>query len=192
MNLKYVIPIITNPYNGEQDNIKILAYETDKSSGYNVVAVDYDEMGAVCLKINPGFANLSKDAQRFALLLATAEICYAIGVQNTGIDHAGKFRRRTTTVHAIHRFITLYGTHAMNSVIDELYHSMAYVLSFSDRQDFKDIVNMYVYGTPRDVADRGEKMYALNSAKWNLSDVDTIFVCRDGRFNITTVKYEKF
>lgn len=219
MKLRYVIPIVTNPYNGNMDNEKICVYEEDAAE--NVKHEDIVTMAAntspyiICegkdivsndryIVISPMFYTFSKEAQRFMLMIAVANRCFksallnddfyqcGIDVNTPGMPSVADIEKRVITVHALHRMITLYGTRTMDSVVDELYHSRSHVIGSSVRQDYKDIINMYIYGMPRDVIDLGTKIASINNAKFNLDDVDIMFVCDGGKFDIATMKCERF
>lgn len=219
MKLKYVIPIVTNPYNGNMDNEKICVYEEDAADNMKcediiITAVNTSHR-MICegkdivtndsyIVISPMFYTFSKEAQRFMLMVTIAKRCFkaalcnddlyqcGIDVNAPGMPTMADIEQRVVTVHTLHRMITLYGTRTMDSVVDELYHSRSHAIGSSARQDYKDIINMYIYGMPRDVLDLGAKISSINNAKFNLDDIDIMFVCRDGKFDIATMKCERF
>lgn len=195
MNSVYVIPVTVNPYNGSLENVicnvsksmgPMAWYET-KIKG--VPGDDYH------IYINDDFMKLSKVAQRFVLLEQFAKLCYDMAKSHLCEDSELRTEmeassERVIPVNVINHMITLYGTRSIEDVINELYKNDYF--SFIGRQTYKDLLKMHAYGDPYDVRVLRDKMALANGAKCSLEDVEDIFVCKDDKFDITTVKYENF
>lgn len=195
MNSTYVISVAVNPYNGSLENVicnvskgtgPIAWYETKikgvPGDGYHIY-------------INDDFMDFSKVAQRFVLLEQFAKLCYDMAKSHLCEDSELRAEmeassERVISVNVIDHMITLYGTYAIEDAISELYTNDYF--SFISRRIYKELLRMHTYGDPYDVRTLRDKMALVNGAKCNLEDVRDIFICKDDKFDITTVKYEKF
>lgn len=195
MNSTYVIPVTVNPYNGSLENV---ICNVSKSMGpmawyeTKIKGVPGDEYH---IYINDDFMNLSKVAQRFVLLEQFAKLCYDMAKSHLCEDSELRTEmeassERVIPVNVINHMITLYGTRSIEDAINELYKNDYF--SFTGRQIYKELLKMHAYGDPYDVRTLRGKMALVNGAKCNLEDVNDIFICKDDKFDITTVKYEKF
>jgi hypothetical protein len=195
MNSTYVIPVAVNPYNGSLENVicnvskgmgPIARYETKikgvPGDGYHIY-------------INDDFMDFSKVAQRFMLLEQFAKLCYDMAKSHLCEDSELRAEMEATServisVNVIDHMIALYGTYAIEDAISELYTNDYF--SFIGKRIYKELLRMHTYGDPYDVRTLRDKMALVNGAKCNLEDVRSIFICKDDKFDITTVKYEKF
>ena len=195
MNSTYVIPATVNPYNGSLENV---ICNVSKSIGpiawydEKIKGIPGDEYH---IYIGDEFAKLSKVAQRFILLEQFARLCYNVAKSHLCEDNDLRIEmeassERVIPYNVIDHMITLYGTHNIDDVINELCKNDC--LSFTSRQTYKCLLKMHAYGDPYDVRMLRDKMALANGAKCSLEDVRDIFVCTDDKFDITTVKYEKF
>ena len=196
MNSTYVIPTTVNPYNGSLENVicNVSKYTIGPIAWYEAKIKDVpgDEYH---IYINEDFMNFSKVAQRFVLVEQFAKLCYDMAKSHLCEDSELRAEmeassERVVSVNVIDHMITLYGTHAIEDAINELYKNDYF--SFTGRQIYKELLKMHAYGDPYDVRTLRGKMALVNGAKCNLEDVNDIFICKDDKFDITTVKYEKF
>ena len=189
MEYVYLIPIAVNPYNGNLENVKCdVRRENDASiiRGYS----------GCHISITSGFDKLTPVTQRFALLREVANTCYVEAITNTSYTNpelCEKMKLAKDQViisNVIDRMITLYGSHYTVNAIDELYK--ASVLLYTQLQRYKEAIRMHTYGDPYDVRVIRELAYNDNGAKFTLEDVDVIFICEGGKFDITTIRYQRF